>query len=146
MSIPIHDRSTSIAVLVLCAFLFSLGCASGGGGDDESRTGSTALVAGRQVGQLSVFVGEGLAEDTTQIVGQFSILADLDSGVRRELAGQGWSDSGSLSVDVEIVELRVRSTASAIWMPASSAQSATRTGASAQTTCACCGRSGVPPC
>jgi len=67
------------------------------------------------VGRLSVSIGDGLAENVLEVATQFSIVRDLDAGVRRKLADEGLSSSGSLSIDVEIVGLRVRSTSAAIW-------------------------------
>ncbi len=115
MSISIRNQTMSVFVLLLSVFLLSIGCASGGGGAADTPSGPSALAGGKKVGRLSVSIGDGLAENVLQVAEQFSIVRDLDAGVRRELADEGLSSSGSLSVDVEIVGLRVRSTSAAIW-------------------------------
>lgn len=115
MSISIRNRSMTVFVLFLSLFVFSLGCASGGGGAAETPSGPSALSGGKRIGQLSMSVSDALTEDAVEVAEQYSIINELDTGVRRELTGTGMADGGSLSVEVEIVGLRVRSTSAAIW-------------------------------
>lgn len=115
MTTSIRHTAGSVVALLLSVFLLSIGCASGGGGANDVPTGPSALAEGKKIGQLSISIGDGLAQDVVQVADQYSIVGDLDAGIRSDLGNQGWSDSGSISVDVEIVGLRVRSTSSAIW-------------------------------
>ncbi len=107
-NINLAKRLAVVTLIALMAFVS--GCASRGGAEDTPTTPSLRS-AGKSVGSLSVSLADTLADDVKVVATDYTLAPDLDSNIRKNMD----VGSGTLSVDVSIVKVKLRNNATAIF-------------------------------
>ena len=118
-----HQRRGAGSILLGCLFLLLLlfvanGCASTGGGDDsgsDAPIGPSALAGGKKIGELRIHADPSLEDAVEETIEQFKVVGSLEARLRTSVPTVDMSDSGTLVLDVRIIDMRVRSTGAAIW-------------------------------
>ena len=108
-----HFRFSQIAGSVL---FLAAGCSVSGGqkSPEKGPVAASLITAGRTISFVEARLAEGLPSDLTETAEAYDVTGILKSQIERQL-DISLNSSGSLTVEVEVVGMRLRSNGTAIW-------------------------------
>jgi Domain of unknown function (DUF4410) len=115
----VHRRFPSYSILLALLAMLGIGsgCATtrGDGPDPGGEAGASVLVGGKHVGTIEITADAALEPAVQQTIEQFKVVSSLDGRLRTQLLPADGSAAGVLVLNIRIIKMRVRSTASALW-------------------------------